>query len=100
MNISKCAVAYGFVTNETTYDAWDSITVQTIQKCWYRELAGAFSGEGNESDRDVASNQIEADTDVEHCEELLRKIGIEDKHEWIHVDDDCPRYEYLTTMIL
>ena len=32
----------------------------------------------------------------EHCEKLLREIGIEDKCEWIHIDDDCPVYEYLT----
>jgi len=76
--------------------AWNSITARTIQKCWYRGLAGAFSGEGNESDRYVASNQIEANTDVEHCEELFRMMGIEDKHEWIHIDDDCLTYEYLT----
>jgi len=76
--------------------AWNSITAQTIQKCWYRGLAETFSSEGNESDCDVASNQIEADTDVEHCEELFRKIGIEDKHEWLHIDDDCPTYNCLT----
>jgi len=23
-------------------------------------------------------------------------MGIEDKHEWIHIDDDCPTYECLT----
>jgi len=76
--------------------AWNSITAQTIQKCWYRGLAGAFSGEGNESDRDVASNEIEAYAGVEHSEELFRKMGIEDKHEWIHIDDDCLTYECLT----
>jgi len=36
--------------------AWNSIAAQTIQKYWYGGLAGTFSGEGNESDRDVASN--------------------------------------------
>jgi len=27
-------------------------------------------------------------------------MGIEDKHEWIHIDDDCPTYECLTNHIV